>query len=143
MDEIHPSMQRLYGAARVRGFSTPSSLARRLNTTPQRLKNWESRGISQQGANLVQAELGINATWLLTGGGDGAPSHVLEFEPDKLAEATRFFDQLAQSHPHLDISDASRFKIVFAVYLELLSPSAPNWVEMTVRYSKQLQAEAA
>lgn len=64
-------MTRLYAAsASLTGAKIgQSALARLLNTSPQRVKNWEERGISQQGATQAQAELGVNATWLLTGSG--------------------------------------------------------------------------
>lgn len=71
MPVMHPTMARLYkAAADLRTISGQSELARELGMSPQRLNNWESRGISQEGANLVQAELGINSTWILTGNGE-------------------------------------------------------------------------
>lgn len=66
MSKTHPTMARLYEAAAIHhGIRTPSELARRLDTSPQRLKNWDGRGLSQMGANQVQATLGISATWIL------------------------------------------------------------------------------
>lgn len=63
-------MRRLYDAARsAHGIRTPSELARSLNATPQRIKNWQDRGISQQGATDVQSRLGISATYVLDGTG--------------------------------------------------------------------------
>lgn len=98
MSEMHPTMARLYRAVDllhdVRG---QSALAREMNTSPQRIKNWESRGISQTGANEAQAQLGINATWLLTGDGSMAvetsdpstSSQFVRMDPETMVEAIR------------------------------------------------------
>ncbi len=73
-------MRRLYDAARsAHGIRTPSELARSLNATPQRIKNWQDRGISQQGATDVQARLGISATYVLDG--IGQPMMVARQDP--------------------------------------------------------------
>lgn len=104
---MHASMRRLYDAARtVSGgkIASQSELARALNTTPQVLNNWESRGVSQQGANKVQATLGISSTWVLTGegsidtagpakGASRAPaglSHAARPDPGTMLRAYRF-----------------------------------------------------
>lgn len=71
MSNLHPTMTRLYTAATTRGFLRPSDVAAELNASQQRLKNWDSRGISCEGAIDAQARLGINAVWILTG--DGSP----------------------------------------------------------------------
>lgn len=63
--------ERLYQALReLKNLDNPSDIARALDTTPQRLKNWESRGISQQGLNEIQAAFGVSSTWLASGEGD-------------------------------------------------------------------------
>lgn len=70
MSDMHPTMKRLYkAAADLHRIMGQSDLARALNMSPQRVKNWESRGISQEGANSAQAALGVNSTWILTGRG--------------------------------------------------------------------------
>lgn len=70
MSAIHPTMERLYRAAsEIKKITSPSRVARLLNSSPQTLKNWESRGISQAGANNAQAAIGCNANWLLSGEG--------------------------------------------------------------------------
>lgn len=67
---IHLSMQRLYlAAAELQGVRGQSAVARLLNLSPQVVKNWESRGISQQGAISAQAVIGCNVAWLLSGAG--------------------------------------------------------------------------
>lgn len=76
MAEIHATMTRLYAAfAEVVRAGNPrakigqSALARKLHTSPQAVKNWETRGISQRGAQDAQRILGVNATWILNGTG--------------------------------------------------------------------------
>lgn len=65
---MHPQMIRLYEAvAESRGIRTQSDLARALNTSPQKINNWESRGISKAGLVASQEVLGISATWLESG----------------------------------------------------------------------------
>ncbi|ULJ60807.1 LexA family protein [Wielerella bovis] len=64
--------ERLYLAAKElnREINSQASLARALNTSSQVIKNWESRGISHQGALKAQQMLGISATWIETGVGE-------------------------------------------------------------------------
>lgn len=71
MSDIHPTMARLYKAAAARGFARPADVAGEMNMSHQRLKNWDARGISFEGAIDAQAMLGINAVWILSG--DGGP----------------------------------------------------------------------
>jgi hypothetical protein len=66
--DIHPSTQRLYQAAKdLRDVTGLSAVARLLGATPQIVKNWESRGVSSDGALLAQKLIGCNANWLLEG----------------------------------------------------------------------------
>lgn len=71
---MHPTMQRIYAAATagklIKGQYPQAELARKLNMTSQRVKNWESRGVAQQGAVAVQIKLGINASWIMSGQGE-------------------------------------------------------------------------
>lgn len=63
-------MKRLYEAAsEARGIRGQSDLARVLNTSPQTINNWESRGISKQGLLSIQNTLGISASWVQSGNG--------------------------------------------------------------------------
>lgn len=66
---MHPSMQRLYAQARDAGDASPARVAERINVSPQRLQNWEKRGISESGALSAQRAYGYacDANWLLTG----------------------------------------------------------------------------
>lgn len=62
---MHESTKRLYEAAgRLKGIKSPSELALALNTSVQTVHNWEDRGISKEGALLVQEKLWISATWI-------------------------------------------------------------------------------
>lgn len=67
---MNQQMTRLYEAARefneIRG---QSDLARALNTSPQTVNNWETRGISKKGLLHIQNTLGISASWVETGQG--------------------------------------------------------------------------
>jgi hypothetical protein len=82
MPAMHPTMKRLYAAAREQGVTTQAALAARLNTSSQRVKNWESRGISQQGANEAQAVMGVSSTWILDGVGSQDASASQPARPD-------------------------------------------------------------
>lgn len=66
----HPSMTRLYEALKaIKNVEGQSAAAGLLGESPQRLNNWESRGMSKMGAVKIQQKFGISATWLLTGEG--------------------------------------------------------------------------
>ena len=68
---MHEQMERLYKATQERfGISDPSDLARALGVTHQVVTNWQSRGISKDGALTAQGVLGISATWIKDGTGD-------------------------------------------------------------------------
>lgn len=68
---MHETMNRLYQAAKeLKNIEGQSALARFLNSTPQKLKNWESRGISSPGMIQACQALGINIEWLKTGTGE-------------------------------------------------------------------------
>lgn len=67
---MNQEMKRLYEAAsEARGIRGQSDLARALNTSPQTINNWETRGISKQGLLSVQSVLGISASWVQKGQG--------------------------------------------------------------------------
>lgn len=71
---MHATAQRLYEAALVlsKGAATkPGEVAAFFGVTQQRLKNWESRGLSQQGMVSVCEKHAIDLPWLA--GGTGAP----------------------------------------------------------------------
>ena len=44
-------------------------MARLLNVSPQVMKNWEARGVSEGGALLAQKIIGCDANWILNGSG--------------------------------------------------------------------------
>lgn len=67
---MHETTGRLYQAAlEIHNQSGQSAVARLLNESPQTVKNWESRGVSKQGAIKIEQQLGVRANWLLTGHG--------------------------------------------------------------------------
>lgn len=70
MEDMHPQMQRLYAAAKeLRGIEGQTPVARALNASPQTVKNWETRGISDGGLLDAQKYIGCDAVWLRDGSG--------------------------------------------------------------------------
>jgi hypothetical protein len=70
MSEIQPTTARLYQAADdLRDVKGQSAVARLLNVSPQVMKNWEARGVSEGGALLAQKIIGCDANWILSGAG--------------------------------------------------------------------------
>ncbi len=73
MAHMHHSMERLYQFVNEScQLSGQSALARRMDESPQTVKNWETRGISEGGTLKAQAIFGCNANWLLGSGKDAA-----------------------------------------------------------------------
>lgn len=67
---MHPHMERLYEAAsELRGIEGQSAVAKALNTSPQRVKNWEARGMSSEGMLEAEKVFGCSALWLRDGHG--------------------------------------------------------------------------
>lgn len=66
---IHETMQRLYdaGAALNPPVVGQSNMARALTQSPQRINNWETRGISKLGALMAEELLGIRSAYVLRG----------------------------------------------------------------------------
>lgn len=65
---MHESMERLYRAAKdLRGIEGQSAVADLLGFSPQRLNNWEVRGISKQGAIRAQEIIGCSPAWVTEG----------------------------------------------------------------------------
>jgi hypothetical protein len=68
MAEIHSTTERLYTAAReLRDVIGQSAVARLLDISPQVMKNWEARGVSEGGALKAQKHIGCDANWVLYG----------------------------------------------------------------------------
>jgi DNA-binding transcriptional regulator YiaG len=71
IEGMHETMTRLYEAAfekfQIRG---QSAVARLLNTSPQRVKNWEVRGISSDGMITAEKIIGCSPSWIKTGIGE-------------------------------------------------------------------------
>lgn len=72
---MHESAARLYLAAKeMRGVEGQTQVATLIGAeTPQTVNNWETRGVSKDGALLAQDTIGCDAIWLLTGRGSMQP----------------------------------------------------------------------
>lgn len=70
---IDPTAQRLYLAARelcgVSGQTALASLLFKDDPSPQRLNNWEKRGVSAEGAITAEKVIGCRAAWIMDGEG--------------------------------------------------------------------------
>ncbi|KLT73275.1 chromophore lyase [Neisseria arctica] len=76
MNEI---TERLYKAAEeLKGVKGQSALARLLNTSPQTVKNWETRGVSKQGMIEAARIIGCSIFWLETGRGEMTSGQPIE-----------------------------------------------------------------
>lgn len=65
---MHESMKRLYAVARAtKDIVGQTSLANALNTSPQRVKNWEERGVSKEGLLAAERLFGCSPTFIETG----------------------------------------------------------------------------
>lgn len=63
--------KRLYEAAeKLKDIQGQSALARLLNTSPQTVKNWETRGVSKKGLIDASKIIGCSVIWLETGKGE-------------------------------------------------------------------------
>ncbi len=66
MSKISETASRLYEAAdKLRDVKGPSAVARLLGVSPQVMKNWELRDVSEGGALLAQLHIGCDANWLI------------------------------------------------------------------------------
>jgi hypothetical protein len=72
--EMHPSYVRLMEAAKKatagtsQPISRPSQLARAMNESPQRIHNWQERGVSKEGAIKAEKLYGVSVNHILEGG---------------------------------------------------------------------------
>lgn len=85
MRKMHETMSRLYEAAlALKGIDGSkeadgaSAVAALLNMSPQVLKNWESRGVSAEGAIKAEEAIGCRAAWVYSNHGEmgKAPPHL-------------------------------------------------------------------
>ena len=71
---MHETMMRLYQAVKelkgIDGRGVQSEIARLFGASPQQIKNWERRGISNRGMIDASKILGISVSWLKTGQGE-------------------------------------------------------------------------
>lgn len=68
---MHPSASRLYQVAALLGDHSTAAIAKRMNTSVQKVQNWESRGVSREGALHAQLVYGHDANWILCVPGAG------------------------------------------------------------------------
>ena len=78
---MHPTAERLYAIAKQFGDEQTAQIARRLNLSVQTVHNWESRGVSRDGALLAQAAYGCDANDIL--GLPGKPRSDVEVREDR------------------------------------------------------------
>lgn len=68
---MHETMERLYLAAKeLAETEGQTAVAKLLNASPQKLNNWEARGMSKQGMLEAEEVIGVSAHWLRTGTGE-------------------------------------------------------------------------
>lgn len=61
-------MERLYAIAKARcGDTTQAAVAVRMNVKAQVVSNWESRGVSKEGAIEAERYYGASPLWILEG----------------------------------------------------------------------------
>lgn len=63
---MQPSMVHLYKIAKEeRQVKSPAAVGRVMSVSQQRLKNWENRGVSKEGALIAQQIFGVDSGFLL------------------------------------------------------------------------------
>ncbi|GAA8966704.1 hypothetical protein HpSP79_12440 [Helicobacter pylori] len=96
---MHETMVRLYQAAKelkgIDGRGAQSEIARLFGASPQQIKNWERRGISNRGMIDASKILGISASWLKTGQGD-----IRDIQPYSLERLDIYMDTLQERLIH-------------------------------------------
>lgn len=94
---MHESTKRLYEAAeRLKGIKSPTALALALNTSVQTVHNWEERGISKDGALLVQEKLWISATWIRSAIG---PIQLGQYDSDNHNKNNHYVNEALKPYP--------------------------------------------
>ena len=112
---MHDSATRLYLAAKeLGGITGQSAVARALNESPQTVKNWETRGVSADGAISAELTFNCRAAWVKAGDGMMRcdTSNAKQPSADALGLAV-LFDRIG------DPSEQHRFRVVAAHYAEL------------------------
>jgi len=138
---IHPTIERLYLAAKeLRDVSGQSAVARLLGKTPQVVKNWEARGISSEGALLVQKIIGCDANWLLDGEAQMKNAHWLpkSDDPNPLPTPSvrqsnaKIFQSLAAVIA--DIDPTGRDKLIPMLSALVIGPDSKETIERITDY---------
>lgn len=117
ISDMHSSMARLYKIALDNQVKGGSALARKLGETPQTVKNWETRGLSERGARRAQEVFGVAASWLL----EVADNPYAPKAREKAAKAQGVSQNVAEfsSLPNRQ----ERFRAEAGILLDQLDPS--------------------
>ena len=65
----HPSIERLFLAARESGYVRQNQLAEALELSHVAIVKWVRRGVSREGAERFERRFGVRAAWILFGDG--------------------------------------------------------------------------
>lgn len=143
--EKHPSIARLYAAlgSKIEG---QSDFARQLGVTPQRVNNWESRGISIEGAVEAQRKWGVSAVWVLHGEGPtsvGAPSQSERPDLGKISGAVRVLHDWLEfeDEPSEGVYDQVMLSIAMEVVERSKEAVTPTNVIQFIKRFKQAIAQ--
>lgn len=71
---------------------------------------------------------------------DASPSHPAQLDAGKLRDAQRFLEDQFRARNILFVP-SEHSMLLAAVYRELMTVSEPNWVEMTIRFGKQIEGQ--
>ncbi|BEP93250.1 hypothetical protein GmRootA79_16340 [Acidovorax sp. A79] len=117
MAEIHPTTERLYSAAReLRDVIGQSAVARLLDISPQVMKNWEARGVSEGGALKAQKYIGCDANWVLHGEQQMASTAWAPPSPGHSTQDKAATYQVAKTWPFNTFTPDEYFKLLDAEY---------------------------
>lgn len=130
IEGMHETAKRLYQAAKsLRNTEGQSAVARLLNASPQTLKNWEARGVSNPGMLTAQRLIGCSATWLETGCGDMVGDVLLlssdTHRASARAESTAVEINLSE-HPNLLEVPRVKFKLSAGISGYAVEPENGN-----------------
>lgn len=147
MSEMHPSMARLYSATKKLSepVTTQSALAEGLGQSPQVVNNWETRGISLQGALAAQRAWGISAVWILYEEGPeavGGASQSEQLDPETIRAAHQLVSGIYQDEDN--VYSIEEEPDVFAKAYQKLRkfkgrPSMANVVSITTAMVRERQ----
>lgn len=143
---MHDTAKRLYLAALVlQKTSGQSNVARLLNTSPQTVKNWETRGVSKNGMIDAERFIGCRSAWIETGDGEMEDSsnhpiyksNTFPEERPYLSLESFPFKEISGTDPHLSLmAGASGGASNSGSVESLLSPSSDTQTASTPAQSQ-------